>query len=159
MQVKDIIDKRDEFLKIAMYHGMEMSDAEDIVQDVYYKLCKMEAKDGNIDRIVWKNRLNMVYVFTMIRNAITDVAKYQAKKTKAIPVIRHYAKMTTEQPTLMLKDVDKVLRKEGAFYHKLYDAYFNDKISMRKLSKETGISVQTIYQGVKHIRVKFKTIL
>jgi len=159
MLVKHIINKRTEFQKIAMYHDLNQEDAEDIVQDVYYKLCKMEARDGNINRIEWKGELNMVYIFAMIRNAVVDGNKSKKRREKVASNVRHYGKHTSEQPTLLLLDVDKLLQKEGAFYHKLYDAYFNDKISMRKLSSATGIGVQTIYQGVKHIRTKLKRII
>ena len=156
MTVNDITSKREEFISIAMWHKIQRDEAEDVVQDVYLKLCQMQCKEGSIDRIYWKGELNMVYIFTMIRNIIATKKK---KASRTVYVEQYFNEGQIEQPGTLIKEVDVVLQKEGAFYHKLYVAYFNDKISMRKLAKETNIGTQTIYQGIKHIKTKLKAII
>lgn len=156
MKVKDITYLRDEMIKIALYKKIDIETANDIVQDVFYKLCKMEQRDGNIDRIVWKGKLNMVYIFNMIHNRAYDIRN----KTKNIVYVdTYFNEGVTEQPSLLPAEANDILIKEGAFYHKLYIAYFNDKISIRKLSVKTGIGTQTIFQGIRHIKNKLKELL
>ena len=157
MKVKDITYLRDEMIKIALYHKVNHEVAEDIVQDVFYKLCKIEQRDGNLDRITYKGEINMVYIFKMIGNAVKD--RYKSEK-RMVYVDNYFDEGgCIEQPSTLPGEVDRILQKEGRFYHRLYIAYFNDKISIRKLSKETGVGTQTIFQGIKYIKTKLRDII
>lgn len=96
----------------------------------------------------------MVYIFNAIRNILlVDIKKSKQNVTVAYET---YHSPCVYQPTLTRNEINGIVIKEGAFYHKLYIAYFNDVISIRKLSKESGLGVQTIFQGLKHIKTVLK---
>jgi hypothetical protein len=156
MQVKDITKYYKEFIAIAKYHDTDDETAKDVVQDVFLKLCEIQQREGSIDRLTYRGKLNMVYIFNAIRNTIYT----KKKKAKKMQYVWAYANEgMSEQPGMLLGEVNEMLQNEGAFFHKLYISYFNDKISIRKLSKETGIGTNTIFQGITFIKNKIKAVI
>lgn len=144
-----------------MYHGASKDDSQDIVQDLYERLLRIQAKEGNIDRIFYKGKVNMVYLFNAIRNRTFNHLR-DKKKTVAIDDETYLEykrnKIVSPDDTLLESDVDNILLKMGPYYHKLYDAYIKNDISMRGLAEATTISLTTIFYGVKHIREILKPI-
>lgn len=152
MRVKDVANMYQDLLKIAKYHGVDYEDAQDIVQDLFVKLTEIENKEGSLDRLTYKGKINTVYLFNAIRNITINKRKYsdrnlQIEKDSVIPEF-----------TIQTTEIKEHLKTLDPFCQKLYAAYMQDNISMRELSRKTNISVTTIFYGVKNIRETLKEI-
>ena len=154
MKVHDITNLYPKLLDIAMYHNATQEEAEDVVQDLFVKLKEIEIKEGSIDRLTYKGKINMVYLFNSIRNRVYNQKRYSNK----FICIADISPMESHAHSLAQSEIDDQLVKMGSYYHKLYHAYFNDNISMRKLAEETNISLTTIYYGLRHIKNTLKPI-
>ena len=153
MVVKDILNLYPKLIDIARYHNATTEEAEDVVQDVYLKLQEIEKEEGDLDRLTYKGKINMVYLFNTVRNMVYN-KKRHTNRIYCIddfePEIHPHSMIETE--------VNNKLNDMGAYYHSLYDAYFNDIISMRELAKRSKISLTTIFYGVKHLKDELKPI-
>ncbi len=152
MNVNDIINMRGEFLKMALYYGVDEDDAKDVVQDLYLKLLELQEKEGSLDRITFKGKLNKVYIFNAIRNMILNKKRYSDRN------VRIEKDAVIPEFTIQQSEIKEHLSMMDIFSQQLYDAYMTDNISMRELSKRTNISVTTIFYGVKNIRENLKEI-
>jgi len=137
---------------MAKYHGAGYEDAQDIVQDLFVKLLEIEKKEGSLDRLTYKGKINTVYLFNAIRNIAHNKRRHtdrnvQVEKDSSIPEF-----------TIQTSEVKEHLKSLDPFCQKLYSAYMQDNISMRELSRKTNISVTTIFYGVKNIRETLKEI-
>jgi len=155
MTVENIVYLRQKMIDIAKYHNATNEEAEDVTHDLFIKLKEIEIKDGNIDKIFYKGNVNMVYIFNAIRNMVYNIKN----KTNRSVCIDDIIPMSTHEPSLVDIEVQEQLLDMGRYYHSLYDAYFNDNISMRKLAQETSISLTTIFYDLKYIKGKLKPIL
>ena len=152
MDINDIIKMRGEFIKMALYYGVDEDTAKDVVQDLYVKLIELENKEGSFERITYKGKLNKVYVFNTIRNIIINKRRYTDRN------IRIEKDDVIPEFTIQQTEIKEKLSQMDIFSQQLYDAYMKDNISMRELSKRTNISVTTIFYGVKNIRENLKPI-
>lgn len=185
MKVKDVTNMYQDLLKIAKYHGVDYEDAQDIVQDLFVKLTEIEKKEGNLNRLTYKGKINTVYLFNAVRNITLN--KIRSKKNN-IRIIDDYDEMISRErsdgvlysgknrniPSAIKDDfltddtnpeydvkkaeIKEHLKTLDPFCQKLYTAYMQDNISMRELSRKTNISVTTIFYGVKNIRETLKEI-
>ena len=140
-------------LDMAKYHGADYEDAKDAVQDFFLKLSEIQQKEGNLDRLEYNGKMNLVYMFNAMRNIVYN------KHRKNERIQRSGLLDATVPPaTLHEVEVNEHLKTLDPFCQKLYSAYMQDNISMRELSKKTNISVTTIFYGVKNIRETLKEI-
>lgn len=154
MKVTDILHLREKLIGIARYHNATQEEAEDVVQDVYIKLLEIEDKEGNIDRLTYKGKINMVYLFNTVRNRVYNIKRI----TNRCVCIDEVGSVPTHEHSMIKAEVDAKLLEMGAYYHSLHDAYFNDSISMRELAEKSKLSLTTIFYGVKHIKENLKPL-
>ncbi len=154
MQVKDIVHLYDKLLDIARYHNATVEEAEDVVQDLYLKLMEIQEKEGNINRMTYRGKINMVYLFNTLRNKIYN----NKRTTNRCVCLDNMPELVQHPPSMAGVEVNDRLVKMGAYYHKFYDAYMNDNISMRELAKRTDISVSTVFYTVRAIKMNLKSI-
>lgn len=156
MTVNDVIKHYDKLLDMAKYHGLDDATSKDVVQDLFVKLIELQQKEGSLKRIFYNGNINFVYVFNAIRNMAVNIQKKSNRMICSDNIIGGH----TDAFTLHEMEVEERLlaMDDKRYYHKLYHVYFKDDISMRELSKRSGISVTTIFYSVQHIREQLKDI-
>lgn len=156
--IDDIANRHKEWKKIAVYCGCPLDLVDDIVQDMYYKLCKIAADEGGLCRITYNGNVNMVYMFSMISNAITS----EHRKKKPVDFIENVhdmvnAEVFIEKPYHDLIDaIHQTLNKMHWYDRQLFMLYVNSGKSMRKISAETGISLTSINNTIQNVKRTIK---
>jgi len=150
MKVKDVYQYRGKMQDIAKYFGATEQEAEDIAQEAFLKLYKIQQKEGNLNRLEYNNKINMVYLFNMVRNITISVHR---KRIETQELTAHDISISDDfDKRERLAEVKEILSTMPPFYRMLYEAYYNDDISLRKLSKETNVSLTTLYYAIKYIK-------
>ena len=158
MDLKDLAKKYDEMLKIAIYLGADPQTAQDVVQDTFVKLGKIQAKDGNIDRICYNGIINMAYVYNTIRSIYYNLIKRSRK----------FSERETLPDVVILPEVDTFenhvrdcirATKSHWYAKKITEIYILQDYSLRELNKETKISLTNIYHTIKEEKSKLKQLI
>jgi RNA polymerase sigma factor (sigma-70 family) len=143
LTIQDIAKRHIEWVKMANYLGADY--AEDVVQDMYLKLCenitlieRIEHKEGEV---------NTFYIFTILRSKIVDAHR----KTKR----EHYDELLFD-PILppddcereyewLMANIKTTIDKMSDYDQMLLELHFVYKLSMREIEKRTGIPLHSIF--------------
>jgi DNA-directed RNA polymerase specialized sigma subunit len=152
------------WIRMVVKMGCPIGIAEDIVQEMYLRLHQY-ANDG---RIMYNDEeVNRFYVYVTLRNLYYDY--YNAKKKVQVfsliendesdhnggynPLIDE---VYNEEEGIALQKVHDMLSEEIHSWHwydaKLCNTYFKTDDSLRKLAKETGISVTSLFNSIKNYK-------
>lgn len=149
-------------LSVAIRFGASEDDAQDIVQDVLIKLFERGQVQG-YDFMTYNDQPNKGYLFVLTKNlTITHLRRDNKSVTLSANIERT---MTHEDDSL--PDWKKAcqiafksfcnLYTEIHFYdYQIAYLYYFENMSLRKLSKETGISVYSILNTINNVKDKFK---
>ena len=139
---------------------------EDFVQEMYLRLNKYVK---NPDKIMYNEKdVNKFYVYITIKNLYNDYLK-QRNKHKMVRIDDIEVSYEIVEPTTELqleseikkqeaeeKIIDMIQKEVGSwdrwYDQKLFKIYYETDISMRKLSKETNISVTSIFNSCKNYK-------
>ncbi len=149
--LKQITKDHSDYVAIAKKLGAG-SFAEDIVQEMYLRLIN----HANLQKLIKDGKVNKIYIYWAIRNT------YLLHKEKN--------KLNTEDLNLEYKDEMEKEIAYGRLYKKiqqeidswhwydkmLFDVYTGSGKSIRQLSKESKISVKSIWQTLKHCKTRIK---
>jgi RNA polymerase sigma factor (sigma-70 family) len=140
---------------------MDTEAAADAVQSFYLKLCEMQQKEGNLDRIFYKGKLNMVYVFSSIRNILIN----EYRLTKHLePIYEGIDEPLTEsEPELSTDDMCACIKRELANMRE-YDrlmtlTYYSEDHSIRSLAETVGISSKNVFVTLKRVKDHMKSVI
>lgn len=136
--------------KIISYLNVPECYAGDILSEFYLKLYKMQEKD-KLDILYTDNKLNESYLFVVIRNLVSDFRKSESTYTDEID-LEYKVENELEEEIQLKQDLAKYyINKIPEFFDRqLLTLYINEDKSMRKLSKATRISLDTIYKSLKY---------
>ena len=120
--------------------------AQELVQDLYLKL--LELKD--IDKIMYKQDINLFYLYKMLRSIHLNGIK---KVINVLPIdddllnkqAEEYSYEADSDFERMLVLTHEALNKEYWFGKKLLEVYINEGHSIQSLHNVTGISNSTIW--------------
>lgn len=161
MTVQDVYKYQSDLKRIARYHTPDNEAAADAVQNFYLKLCELQNKEGNLDRIFYKGKLNMVYVFTAIRNIIIN--EYRLTKNlepfeniEEEPITEDEQELTTDEMCRIVKDELNKMRE----YDKLLTlTFYTENHSIRSMSKAVGISARNIHYTLQRVQKQIKSVI
>lgn len=130
---------------------------EDVVQDFYLKL--LESESFSPDRFITEGTPNKKYIFNTLHSIIVDEYKKAKIKTERINENKDYTeeKQPPKRDTYTwLKKVENATNNLYWFDKKLLNIYLYEIPSMRKISEETSISVDTIFKTIKKSKIIIK---
>ena len=152
--ITDIANRHKEWIKIAVYCGCPAQLVDDIVQDMYYKLCKIDKEEGNLCRISYNGNVNMVYMFSMISNAITS----EHRKKKHLDFIEEMHDLPVEDKFNeapyhnLVNEINETMLEMHWYDRQLFLLYVNSGKSMRRIASETGISLTSINNTIQNVK-------
>lgn len=161
MNVNDVYTYNKELQRIANYYTSDPDIAADAVQTLYLKLCEIQQKEGNLDRIFYNGKLNMVYIFTSIRNIIIS----DFRKTKNIePLPERYDclgepdedEITTSEMTAIIK---RELSQMREYDRLLCLIYYTENHSIRSMAAAVGISAKNIHYTLQRVQNRIKDVI
>jgi len=150
--------KHDEWIRIAKSLGAgEFS--EDIVQEMYIRMSKYVK---NTERIMYGNDVNQGYVYMIIKNLTYDLNKAQVKSSEMIVKGITLEALNVQEDEFddtidQLNDLVKSDTCNWNPYDKIVFNYvYKEGISMRELSRESGISLRSICNTIKNAKERIK---
>ena len=155
MTINDFTPLYSKMIGMAIYHGASGIEAEDIVQELFCKLTEIERKEGHLDRISFKGKPNLGYIFNAVRNRYFTLKR----KSRHVAPDADLPEITTNPKSCTEIDVDHCLGKMHHYHRKLFKVYTSENHSLRSMSKATGISVSTLFYELKFIKESLKQYL
>lgn len=154
------------WISMGLSMGVPQHLVEDIVQEMYLRLNKYVK---NPKKIMYnKTDVNKFYVYITIKNLYNDYLKersrHQIVRLDDIDVTYEIIEPTTEgqlkaerekqeaEENLIEMIQDEVNSWDRWYDQKLFKIYYETDISMRKLSKDTNISVTSIFNSCKNYK-------
>jgi DNA-directed RNA polymerase specialized sigma24 family protein len=132
--------------------------AEDIVQEMYIKLSKYRK---NPAKLIKDNHVNQFFVYVIIRNIIYDIAK--VKKTVKLVYQDDFERLLVYQIDNLLEEWDEVITEEIKSWHwydqRVFELIYHEGVGLRELSRETNISLSSIFNTVKNAKQRIKSAI
>ena len=177
VEILNILSKRHkEWIKMAKSFNLSDNDANEIVQEMYLRLYNYTK---SIDKIMYnKEEVNTFYIYITLRNLFyskfTNYGKSKNKKmilfsdidedkfntliNRMVDDNQEYddnikKKINLEQ---LCDKIDSVIEDWYWYDKKLTKLYFNTKMSMRDISKETKISLSSIFNTLTNAKEKIR---
>ena len=154
LKVEHIAKYHKDWIRIAVHCGADSVLADDIVQEFYLKLLEIQSKEGNLERISYKNDINRVYAFSMINNFVISYFRKQ-RNVRFIPAMHQKATEDTldEQAyeTLMVK-IEAIIEAQHWYDKELFKLYIYSGKSMRQLAAETRINLHNINNTIQKVK-------
>ena len=157
MTVEDVYRYQADLTRIARWHSPDDPEAAaDALQTFYLKLCEIQQREGNLDRLFYNGKLNMVYVFTSLKNILIDT--YRAGQ-RFDPLPDNYDapdgavedELTTEE---MCAEVRRELSEMREYDRLMTYAYYDGDHSIRSLAKAVNISPKNVFITLRRVRTK-----
>ena len=162
-----LAEKHNDWLSMAksFSDSMSLESANDLVQDMYLRLYKY-VKDPDV--IMYGNEINTLYIYRTLQNLYVNTLK-ESNKVDRFQNGQMFNKIEDEDEMDVMNELarieleDRILEEINGwrgYDSKLFKLVYYDEISMRQLSRDTNISVSSIFNTIKKsreiIRVKFE---
>ena len=133
--------------------------AEDLVQETYLMLYKWSTPD----KYIKDGKPNDAYVWLCLRNSFLLYQREKRKATKlSLDSIQELSSNETNKEYFeSLEKIDTLVQNEVDSWHwydaKMYKLHVENKMPMRTIEEETGISLRSIFETLKVCKQRLKT--
>jgi len=127
--LKEIFKQHKRWINIVKQLGID-DYAEDIVQEAYLKCLE-------------KKSINEAYFYLTLRSLAFDLHRKQKKIIK-VPIEEINISIEIDKEN----EVFEIVNRLHWFDKQVFYLYYDNKLSMRKIAKETGISLSTIFNTI-----------
>jgi RNA polymerase sigma factor (sigma-70 family) len=135
--LKEICKQHNRWINIVKQFGIT-DFAEDVVQEAYLKCLEKES-------------INEAYFYLTLRSLAMDLHRKQKQIIK-VSIDEVNIQTEIEQQNEILD----IVKDFHWFDKEVFFLYYDNKMSMRKISEETGISLSTIFQTITKCKLKIK---
>lgn len=135
--MKEICKQHNRWINIVKQFGIT-DFAEDVVQEAYLKCLEKES-------------INEAYFYLTLRSLAMDLHRKQKQIIK-VSIDEVNIQTEIEQQNEILD----IVKDFHWFDKEVFFLYYDNKMSMRKISEETGISLSTIFQTITKCKLKIK---
>jgi DNA-directed RNA polymerase specialized sigma24 family protein len=168
--VEKLIDKlskkHKDWVYMAMSFGMNRESANEIVQEMYIRVTKYV---DDPERIMYNEKeLNNYYIYVTLRNLFLS-RFHSNKKSNHFSLdeineeLMHIKECNTEYEDsfdVLIRKIEQTVDSWYWYDKKLWNIHFKNELSMRRISRETRISLSSIFNtltnGKKNIRKESK---
>jgi len=158
MKILELLAQRhQDWIQMALSFGLDIEDAEDLVQDMYVKLYEKttyeQIKYGEDD-------VNTFYVYVTMRNLFYDEKKKQVTKVDVTSIKNIaneeecYDKEVLEE---LLDNMNKCIEGMHWYNKKIFEIYYGKGETIRELSHGSKISPNSIFNTLKNVREEIKS--
>ena len=148
-----------DWIRIAYNITEDMDEAKDLVQEMY--LVVLEGK-RSIKDITYKDQINRYFVWKLLRSLFID--EYRRKNSKKSVVTFElmeednaiegvvYDYSEDDSFSSIVDKIKEITSDWKPYDKKLFDLYFMQGLSLRKIAKGAGIGLNSIHNSVKSYR-------
>jgi len=150
--------KHKDWVKMVKSFGCPEAIAEDFVQEMYLRLDRYSIDP---EKIMYKDEVNTFFVYVTLRNLWVDYTK--AKKRIEFfnqapkDTYGEYYPSQEEEMQELVEDIWQEVKSWHWYDEKLFTIYIQSEMSMRDLSKETKISLRSIFNTIKNGKERIQT--
>ena len=154
-----LVKQQADWIRIAYNMTEDMDEAKDLVQEMY--LVVLEGK-RSIKDITYKDQINRYFVWKLLRSLFID--EYRRKNSKKSVVtfeLREednaiegvvYDYSEDDSFSSIVDKIKEITSDWKPYDKKLFDLYFMQGLSLRKIAKGAGIGLNSIHNSVKSYR-------
>jgi len=163
MRVIDILaDKHEDWLNMAKSFGVSDDDANELVQQMYIRITDYVS---DVEKILYnETEVNTYYVYVTLRNLYL---RHHHKNNPKEVYLEEQEDIDQITPVENIKEqkekfdeiFDKIdnITKDWYWYDKrIFNIHFYDEMSMRKISRETKISLSSIFNTLSNGKEKIR---
>ena len=162
--IKILGDKHQDWFYMAKSFGVSDEDANELVQQMYIRICGY-VKD--VSKIMYnEEEVNTYYVYVTLRNLYLSNLHKAGNKTiyiddwsKDINEMYSASRSVNDEKEHFDRVIDKIESIVDKWYwydKKVFNIHFYDKMSMRKIARETKISLSSIFNTLSNGKKKIK---
>ena len=143
--LKEITDRHKHWIKVVEGFG-EKQYAQDIVQEAYIKVINLNKE------------INFAYFYFTLRSLTMDLHRKKVDKIEITQEIEYTLKEDNYQEEVaeFIKPYMDFINTWDWYDKKMYLIYVTTNVSMRKMSKESGISLMNIFETIQRCKQKIK---
>lgn len=138
-------------IRIAQWHGANLYDAQDIVQNFYLGL----AQKDNLERYKIDGEPNKGYVFISIRN---QFLKHKAIESRYVVLDESFLKQKEPVEVIYEEELFNAMKDLRWYDRTLFEIYVQEDHSVRSLAQATGINYISIFRTIKEVKEKLQCI-
>lgn len=133
--------------------------SEDIVQEMYLRIHKYVDTPS---RIMFNDDINKSFIYITIRNLVYDLNKAQSKSKELIVRGMDIQKLEIQDDEFddTIDRLNEVVKADMCNWHPydkiLFNYVYQEGVSMRKLARETDISLRSIFNTIKNAKESIK---
>ena len=159
-----LAEKHNDWLNMAKSFGVSLEDANELVQQMYIRITDYV---GDVKKILYsKSEVNTYYVYVTLRNLY--LSKHHLGRKNTVYIDDGYAMDldvlqipdSVEEQKLHFDEIfDKIehITKDWYWYDKkIFNIHFYNEMSMRKISRETKISLSSIFNTLSNVKQKIR---
>lgn len=146
MKVKNVLGQHNEIVRMAAKMGSR--NPEDIAQEIWIKLLKVEEREGDIDKFDFEGRLNYHSIKLLIKNELKKERRDNTVDIDEIEDIPEEELITIDQET-KLEEAMLSLPKED---RDLFMRYAINEDTQEEISDDLGVSQKTVSRKIEKIR-------
>lgn len=142
---------------VRMAHSVS-TDAEEVLQEAYLKIHKSFCNSPERLKEMHYNQLS-IYMWLTIKSCAVKVWKENGIYTELSNQVEEEDECYTEGPdqVVLIQKVQREVSKFDWYNQKLFNLHYEQEIPMRKISRETGISLSSIFHTLKNCRKQIKS--
>lgn len=160
LTLSDIAKRHKEWIKIATYLGCIGDESDEVIQQMYLKLGELQVKEGHLTRLEnYNGQINTVYIFKVIQNLVIDIKKKDQKIEYHENIITDECLTQDTSETEYQHLIETIKDCIGQFHEydqMLIEMHFVYGLSMRQISKETGIPTHSIFNSLKNAKTRIR---
>lgn len=156
-------DKHEDWLNMAKSFGLSTDDSNELVQQMYVRVYGYV---DNIDKILYNdNEVNTFYIYVTLRNLylsthhkpnnkfvyLDDFVKLDEIPDDSFDIINQ-----KEEFENLIGKIESEVDKWYWYDKKIFNIHFAEGMSMRKIAKETKISLSSIFNTLTNIKQKIR---
>ena len=154
--------KHKDWIRIAKSFTNNREDAEDLVQDAYLRLYRLGKTK---EQVTYGNEPNRYFMWTVLYNLHKDNCRHNNshKAIKTFPLLEQddtYADNYTDDKhqsfELIMDKVTDLVSTWDVNSKQLFELYYMNQQSLRKIAEGTGIGLSWIHNSVKEIRQRLR---
>lgn len=164
IRVIDILaDKHNDWIAMAKSFGVSDDDANELVQQMYIRITDYVEDPKKI--LYNETEVNTYYVYVTLRNLFLSSTKYKSKSIlmdfegmrkflESVPDDNNFdEKLKFEE---VITKVEKIVEDWYWYDKKIFNIHFYEEMSMRKIARDTKISLSSIFNTLSNGKAKIK---
>ena len=162
MTTNDFTKYDNKWLQYANSITGNLSNAKDLVQELYIKLLSIEDKRGNLDHLNYNGEPNQSWVFVTMKNMFIDAKRKKREVTQPITgeyiSNNDYDYVAADEEIEALYEIIKDMNsKDITRYECQYLLlYVGSEKSLRQLAEDAGTTIWVINNAIKNAKRKFR---